>query len=316
MRIFMMGTGGYAVPTFRAVHASAHNVAAVFTQPDVGPAGRKKTSPNPMREAAGELGIEVFNPHDADSAEAHRSIQSQQPDLLVVCDYGQILAAETLALAAHGGFNLHASLLPKYRGAAPINWAIEHGETETGNSVIHMTPQIDGGPCVAQERILIGADETAEELEVRMAHSGAQLVLQAIDDLEADRLQPIPQDASQVSRAPKLKKADGQIEWSRTAQQIFNQVRAMRPWPKTFSNWIRPGREPLRLIFEIVRVGESISDAPPGEVVDVTDDRISIATGDGCLLVEQLQPAGKRVLSAAEFLRGYPLQLGERFGDR
>lgn len=309
----MMGTGGYAVPTFRAIQESTHDVVALFTRPDVANTRRKKVPTNPMREAAGELGVVVFDPDDADSAEAHEIVQSHEPDLLMVCDYGQILAAETLGLARHGGFNLHASLLPKYRGAAPINWAIYHGDTETGNTVIHMTPKIDGGPCVAQERIAIGADETAIELESRMAQSGARLVLQAIDELEAACLQAIPQDASQVSRAPKLKKSDGQIDWTRTAAQICNQVRAMQPWPKTFSNWQRPDREPLRLILEQVRASEQSPDAQAGTIAEVTGDHIAIAAGGGCLLVERLQPAGKRVLSAAEFLRGYPVQPGEQF---
>ncbi len=309
----MMGTGAYAVPTFRALVESPHDVAALLTRPDAAAGGRRKPPPNPMREAAEQLGVAVFDPPDANAAEARQLLLDQRPDLLVVCDYGQILSRETLGAARHGGFNLHASLLPKYRGAAPINWAIYHGETETGNTVIHMTPQIDAGPCVAQQRMAIGPDETAVDLEARLAAAGAKLVLGAIDALEAGRLETIPQDKAKVTRAPKLKKTDGQINWSRTTEQIRNQVRAMQPWPRTYTHWLRPDHEPLRLVLEEVAAGDEACHEAPGTVVEAAGDSLMLATGCGTLHVRRLQPAGKRVLAAEEFLRGYHVQPGERF---
>ena len=144
---------------------------------------------------------------------------------------------------------LHASLLPKYRGAAPINWAIYHGETETGVTVIHMTPQIDAGPCIAQARAAIGPDETAADLEPRLAELGARLICETIDRLEAGRVEAIPQDAALASKAPRLKKTDGLIDWSRPAAAIKNQIRALEPWPKTYTFWHRPDGPPLRLIL-------------------------------------------------------------------
>jgi methionyl-tRNA formyltransferase len=165
----------------------------------------------------------------------------------VVCDYGQILAPATLATARRGGVNLHGSLLPKYRGAAPINWAIYHGETESGVTVIHITPQIDAGPCIAQARTAIGPDETAAELEVRLAELGAGLMCEAIDLLEEGRQQALPQDAALAGKAPRLKKSDGLIDWRRPAAAIKNHVRAMEPWPKTYTFWHRCDGPPLRL---------------------------------------------------------------------
>ncbi len=154
-------------------------------------------------------------------------------DLLVVCDYGQILSPATLAAARCGGINLHASLLPKYRGARAIQWAVYHGEAETGATVIHMTPQLDAGPCIAQCRVAIGPDETAAELEIRLADLGARLVCETIDRLEAGRTEAIPQDAALACKAPRLKKTDGRIDWSRSAAAIKNQIRGSRPGPAT-----------------------------------------------------------------------------------
>jgi methionyl-tRNA formyltransferase len=254
-------------------------------------------------------------------------VASYRPDLLVVCDYGQILSPEVLELARFGGINLHASLLPKYRGAAPIHWAIYHGERQTGVTVIHMTPRLDAGPAIAQRATPIGPEETAAELEPRLAELGAPAVLEAIDALEAGTARPLEQDASQATRAPRLKKEDGAVDWSRGAAAICNQVRALVPWPKTYTFWHRAGGEPLRLILERVRAVEPGSEggtsgaagawpvpAEPGTVLVAQGDRLVVATGAGALAIEDLQPAGKRVLSAAEFLRGYPMRPGERFG--
>jgi methionyl-tRNA formyltransferase len=234
--------------------------------------------------------------------------------LLIVADYGQILSPETLAVAPLGGINLHGSLLPKYRGAAPINWALYQGERETGVTVIHMTPRIDAGPCLAQAATPIDAEETAVELEARLAELGAPLVCGAIDDLQAGRAAALPQDPAQATSAPRLKKTDGEVDWSRPAAAIKNQVRAMEPWPKTYTWWLRRGGEPMRLILGRVTVIDESADAPPGTVVRSDGNELVVATGEGLLKITQLQPAGKRLLSAEEFLRGYPLTAGEALG--
>lgn len=312
LRIVMMGTGPFAAPTFAALFGSRHKVVLLVTQPIRASVGRNAPPPSPLRGIAAEHGVPIYDPEHINTPAACAAVVHYRPDLLIVADYGQILSPETLAVAPLGGINLHGSLLPKYRGAAPINWAIYHGEVETGVTVIHMTPGVDAGPCLSQAATTIGPDETALDLEPRLAALGAPLILQTIDDLQAGRTAAIPQDKSRATRAPRLKKSDGRIDWSRAAQAIKNQVRAMEPWPKAFMLWPRASGEPLRLIVGRVTVLDESCDAPAGIVVRSHGGELVIATGAGLLKIESLQPAGKRMLSAAEFLRGYPLVAGER----
>ena len=276
--------------------------------------GKTQAEVNPMRELAIARGLPVFEPESINTDESRAELAKYRPELLIVCDYGQILRPETLAIAPRGGINLHASLLPKYRGAAPINWAIYHGDLETGVTVIHMTPEVDAGPAIKQARMSIGLSDTAVDLEPRLAALGVPLVLQAIDELQSGRVQEIPQDPRLATRAPRLKKSDGQIDWSRPAQAIRNQIRAMQPWPKSFTLWHRPSGEPMRLIIEEVDILPSDSMAHPGEIVQASGETLTIATGDGHLRIKQLQPAGKRVMPAGDFLRGQPIRPGQKFG--
>jgi methionyl-tRNA formyltransferase len=319
MRVIMMGTGAFAVPTFRALVASAHEVPALFTRPDRPLHGKSRSEANPMRAAATELGLAIHAPESINTSDARMVLASYRPDLLVVCDYGQILKPYTLEIARLGGINLHGSLLPKYRGAAPVQWAVYAGEPETGVTVIHMNAGVDAGAIIGRAVTPIGADETSEELEPRLAALGAPVVLAAVAALEQGTAQPIKQDAAQATKAPRLTKELGAVDWSRSAAQIFNQVRALKPWPKTHTLWPRDGQEPLRLILDRVRVEEAVesSDAlvrvsSPGTVLEASGQRLVVATGEGCLAIEALQPAGKRVLTAGEFLRGYSLRAGER----
>ncbi len=319
MRVIMMGTGPFAVPTLKRLFASRHAVLALVTRPPRPVHGKSRAEANPTREVAIQHGTPIHEPVDVNAPPARAVLASHRPDLLVVCDYGQILSGETLEIARFGGINLHASVLPKYRGAAPIQWAIYRGETETGATVIHMTPQLDAGPAIAQARTPIGPEETAAELEPRLAELGAALVLEAIEALEAGTASAIEQDAAQATRAPRLKKELGLVDWSRPAVAIKNQVRALEPWPKTHTFWQRPGGEPLRLILDKVRVEPPATspagDVLPGTVLEAQGDRLLIATGQGALAIEAIQPAGKRMLSTAEFLRGYGVRPGERFGS-
>ncbi len=312
MRVIMMGTGPFAVPTFRALYDSPHEVLALFTRPDRPQRGRTKTPPNPMRVMALQHGTPVHEPESINSSQARMVLASYRPDIYVVCDYGQILKPAALEIARFGGINLHASLLPKYRGAAPINWALYHGETETGVTVIHMTPQLDAGPAIAQGRMEIGPDDTATDIEPRLAEIGAPLVLQALTAIADGTVKPIEQDASQATRAPRLTKELGEVDWTRPAAAIKNQVRALQPWPKTYTFWHRAGGEPVRLILDRVRVANT--SGAPGTVLEAEGERLLVAAGDGALLIEALQPAGKRSMSAAEFRRGNPIRPGDRLG--
>ena len=240
LRVIMMGTGPFAVPTFARLLAGRHRVELLVTRPPRELHGKQQADVNPMRELARQRGLPIFEPESINTDDARAELARYQPDLFVVCDYGQILKPETLAIARLGGINLHASLLPKYRGAAPINWAVYHGEPETGDTVIHMSPAVDAGPAIAQIRLPIGPDDTAADLEPRLAELGAPLVTQAIEELIGGTARAIAQDATQATRAPRLKKTDGQVDWSRPAAAIRNQVRALVPWPKTHTFWQRP----------------------------------------------------------------------------
>ncbi len=318
LRIVMMGTGPFAVPTFESLLDSRHDVPALFTRPAAPLKGKQKAPPRPMHEVAQERGLPIFEPASVNSPEAHAQLRRLEADLFVVCDYGQILSAETLALARWGGINLHASLLPKYRGAAPINWAIYHGETETGVTVIHMTPRLDAGPALVQRRTPIEPEEDAVALERRLALLGVAAVQEAIDTLAAwDGQSSLGQrqDPDLATKAPRLKKTDGEIDWGRTAEQIANQLRAFQPWPGVFTHWLRSDHEPLRLILlAATPLRDSGGDAQPGEVIPSDNERLYVKTGDGVLALDRVQPAGKRAMDIAEFLRGHEVKPGQRFG--
>ncbi len=318
LSIVMMGTGPFAVPTFEALIESSHRILGLVTRPDHPAHGRTRQSPprNPMHEAARQHGIDVFDPENINATDAHEQLKRWNADLFVVCDYGQILSRETLALARLGGINLHGSLLPKYRGAAPIQWAIYHGEPETGVSVIHMTPRLDAGPVLVQKRLAITPDETAGQLEPRLAALGPAAVLDSIELLAAGKAEGLAQDPTQATMAPRLKKADGLIDWNRSASEIRNQVRAMDPWPKTYTYAPRHGAQLLRMILDEVAVSTDTASAAPGTIVaaDAAAGELIVACGRGELAIIRLQPEGKRAMSAGEFLRGYPLHVGDRLG--
>jgi len=322
MRLVMMGTGTFAEPTFSKILQSPHEVVGLVTQPDR-PVGEERGSTRlagrNLKAFALERGIPVMQPESVNTPEPCAALAALAPDLLVVAAYGQILSNEVLGVARHGGINVHASLLPKYRGAAPVAWAIYHGETETGVTVIQMSVHLDAGKMLAREATAIGPEETAGELEVRLAELGARLAAQVIDEIASGSAQGIPQDKSQATKAPKLKKEHGAIDWSRPAAEICNQVRAMQPWPTAYTCWHRSGSSPLRIIIHKAR--KIVSEAPasylPGQVVVSPEaaNRLLVAAGAGELVeILELQPAGKRRMSAGEFVRGHRPQADDRLG--
>jgi methionyl-tRNA formyltransferase len=312
MRIVMLGTGPFAVPTLRMLASSLHEVVCVVTRP---PRGRRSESP-PMAVAATELGLPVWQPDSINSEDACQTLRGLAPDLLVVCDYGEILKPPALAAARLGGINLHGSLLPKYRGAAPVQWAVLNGDAETGNTVIQMTPGLDAGPCLGVDRVEIDPDETAGELEALLSQRGAGLVLAVVDALDAGTAKPQAQDKRAASKAPRLEKEHGLVDWSRPAAEIKNQVRALDPWPRAFTHWRRGAGEPLRIILHRVQAVDAprqAAAAAPGTVVEA-GPRLVVAAGKGAVELLQLQPSGKRPMAATEFLRGYPLPIGAILG--
>jgi len=314
MRLVMMGTGPFAVPTFHALFSTRHKVMALVTQPLRVRRSRHAREIPEIRRIATEHDVPILDPVSVDTTESQAALTGLTPDLFIVADYGQILAPATLAVARLGGINLHGSLLPEYRGAAPINWAIYHGKTETGVTVIHMTPRVDAGPTIAKASTAIDPEETAVDLEVRLAELGAPLVCEAIDQLAVGAATSLPQDPRKATPARRLRKEDGVIDWSRPAAAIKNQVRAFEPWPKSFTFWHHAGGPPLRLIIESVKVRHEASDAPAGTVISTDGGELVAATGESRLVIRELQPAGKRRMTAEQFLCGHAVAAGDRFG--
>lgn len=318
MRIIMMGTGPFAVPSFQALLDSDHEVVALVTRPVPPPKGRRKTAANPMRQVGTDRGITILDPGNVNEDEAIATIAGFSADLLVVCDYGQILSSKTLSAARLGGINLHGSLLPKYRGAAPINYALLCGETETGVTVIHMSPRLDAGHCLVFRTTPIEADEDAEMLERRLSALGPEAVLDAIAQLarwDGQSEIGVPQDPQLVTKAPRLKKTDGLIDWTKEAGQICNQIRAFKPWPTSYMLLDIGRKEPLRAIVDKASVVESTEpNARPGTIVQLDKNRLAIQTGKAAIAIEKIQPSGKRIMSIEEFLRGYPVQADQQIG--
>jgi methionyl-tRNA formyltransferase len=315
IRLIFLGTGDFALPTFEHLVETGHNVAALVTQPDR-PQGRKQEIiPGPLKRSAEARGIPVFQPEDVNSVEGLAHIRDIGPELLVTAAYGQILSAELLTIPQLGGINLHGSVLPSYRGASPVARAIQNGDVASGVTVIRMTPRIDAGGIIAIARTEIGPDETAGELEDRLARLGAPLVAQSIAALAAGPVPILPQDKSRVTRAPKLRKEDGLIDWSRPARAVHNLVRAMQPWPIASTTWYphpTTSRPPTRIIVHRTEVVDG--HGQPGEILEADGDRLVVAAGEGAVRLLIIQLPGKKASSASEFLRGHRFQPGERMG--
>lgn len=314
LRLVMLGTGDFALPTFEHLAHSGYKLVALITQPDR-PQGRKQEIvPSAIKVAAQARSIAVFQPERINAPEGVELLRGLRPDLLVTAAYGQILSAGVLAVPPLGGINLHGSVLPAYRGAAPVARAIERGEKETGVTVIAMSPRVDAGGMIALARTTIGPDETAGELEARLAALGAPLVAQVIDDLASGKAQVLPQDPALATKAPKLSKEDGQIDWSRPAQTVHDLVRAMQPWPTASTTWHpASGRAPIRLIVHRASVVEGQGAA--GRVIEVASDRLVVAAGVGAVSLRVVQVPGKKAAPIDEFLRGHRVAPGDLMAD-
>ena len=321
LSIVVMGTGPFILPTFAALLASRHRVIAVVTRPDRSARGRRPPA-NPMRQAAEAAGMPVLAPPDINTDEARQQLAALRPDLFVVCDYGQILSAATLGIAKLGGINLHGSLLPRHRGAAPVQWAILSGDPTTGVSTIHMTPALDAGNVITSRQTEIGTRETAAELEPRLAALGVEAVLEAIDTLETAWQQTpagrpvscgVSQNEAVATRAPRLAKQDGLVDWSQSAEELDRRRRALDPWPRLTALLPQADGSHRRLVLADTAVAPSAEPEMPGTVVATDADGFVVACGDGSrLAVRQVVPEGRRLMTAAEFLRGSPVRLGSR----
>ncbi|MFB6265047.1 MAG: methionyl-tRNA formyltransferase [Bradymonadaceae bacterium] len=312
LRVVFMGTPDFAVPALEAIDASRHAVVGVVTKPDR-PRGRgRDPRPSAVKRAALERELPVLQPDAIDDPEAIDQLEAWRPDVAVVAAYGQILPPEVLALPDEGCLNIHASLLPKYRGAAPINWAVVEGESETGISIMKMDEGLDTGPVALRERVEIGPLETAGDLHDRLAEIGAERIVDALDDLAADALSLESQDDDRATHAPKLSSDDGRIDWTESGERIANEIRGFNPWPGAFSFHRRDG-ESHRIKFHLARPSDR--EGAPGEVLvaDASSGELIVGAGEGAVECLELQAPGRRTLEAADFLNGYTLEPGDRF---
>jgi len=309
MRLVFCGTPDFALPSLRALLASRHRVLAAITQPDR-PKGRGRLpQAPPVKELAREAGLEVRQPESLKDPDFLAWLEGLAPEVLVVVAYGRILPRALLELPSRGCINLHASLLPRYRGAAPIHWAIINGERETGVTTMFVTPELDAGDIILQEAVEIGARETAGQLHDRLAVLGAELLVKTLDLLGEGRAPRRPQDPASATYAPPLRPEDERIDWTRPALAVYNRVRGLNPWPGAYGQW----RE-RRVKIWWVDPPEPLEaeGLEPGQIAAVGEQGIKVACGDGqAVAIRRLQPEGKAVMGAADFIRGYRPQVGE-----
>jgi methionyl-tRNA formyltransferase len=304
-----MGTPQFAIPSLEKIAKTEYELIGVITQPDK-PAGRNyKLTPPKVKELANKLNLKVWQPTSLKDKEGLELVKWLKPDLVVVVAFGQILSKEFLQIPKIGSINLHASLLPKYRGAAPIHWAIIHGETKTGVTVAWISEELDAGDIILQQEVNIQLNDTTGTLSQKLSIIGAELLIKAISLINEGKAITIKQNHSQVTYAPKLSKEDGLINWKKSNIEIYNLIRGLNPSPGAYTYY---KNKLLKIWATELMEGEGV----PGEVVKIFKDKGPvIATGKGCLLIKELQPANKKRLAAAEFISGYRIKPGDVVGN-
>jgi len=310
MLLVFCGTPQFAVPTLQALAAAGHTISLVVTQPDR-PRGRGMgIAPSPVKEAAADLEIPVAQPATIkNNAEFRQQLTAIRPEAIIVVGYGRIIPQWMIDLPRFGNLNLHASLLPKYRGAAPIQWAIAKGESMTGVTTMRIDAGLDTGDILMQRSIPIATEDTAETLGPKLAVIGANLMAETLHGLEDGRLQPVPQDHAQATLAPILTKEDGRMDFSRTATDLFNRLRGFQPWPGAFTTF-----QGKILQVHHARPSDSVR-APSGEIVVQGPRLFAGCGGDTTLELVEIQPEGKRRMPAQEFINGYRPKSGDRLGS-
>lgn len=303
-----MGTPQFALPSLKALKEEDYDLIYVVTQPDR-PKGRgRKLSPPPVKELALKYGIPVLQPEDASENNFLSLLKRQKPDLIVVVAYGQILKKELLDIPILGAVNLHPSLLPKYRGAAPICWAIMNDDPVTGVTIIRMNERMDAGPILLQKEVAVLPDETAGGLHDRLAEIGAELLLKAIHGLINGSIKEVLQDESKASYAPKIDRSLSVIDWTHPAAKISARIRALDPWPGALSHI---GEKEIKLFLSSVVDNEYKGE--PGAIHKLSKEGLIIETGKGLVLIRELQIPGRRRLPVSEFLKGFSLKKGDKF---
>lgn len=316
-----MGTGAFALPTFRhlmevsANDPDAHDVVGVFTQPERTGRGHHRHV-NPVRVLGEEHGVPVFQPDRVNEPEILDALRGLNADVFVVAAYGQIMKQVLLDIPRLGAFNLHGSLLPKYRGAAPVQFTIWNGDPVGGVTMFQIEPALDSGPMVGVVETPITADDTSASLMSRLAELSVQLTVDVLSQLDSGTAHFVEQDADLVTLAPKIQKHEGVIDWNKSAKEIDCHIRAMQPWPKA-STWLHlPDRKPLRCILQTATVSTLSSSSAAGSVIDAPDGStdLHIVTGNGVLSVSMIQPEGKKPMDASGFANGYLGKQSARFG--
>jgi methionyl-tRNA formyltransferase len=314
MRIIFMGTPEFAVPSLEALLRSGDEIVGVVTQPDR-PKGRGQelTAP-PVKQLAERSGVPVLQPTKMKDPAFLSALQDWQPDVIAVAAFGRILPPTILSLPPRGCINVHGSLLPKYRGAAPIQWAIINGERETGITTMLMDEGMDTGAMLLQEAIPIEPDDTGGSLGAKLAQVGARLLIETLRQLKAGQLRPIVQDHSQATLAPILKKEHGLIDWNLSAAALANRVRGLSPWPGAYTFAQHQNQVERWNIWEARESDKAGPPDRPGTITKVEKDRLLVATGEGTLAITTIQPAGGRRMTVAQYLAGHPIAPGVLLG--
>lgn len=308
MRVVFMGSADIACPSLEALlREPGIDIVGVVTQPDRPKGRRLQLAACAVKQNVEAAGISVFSPRSINTEDALDTLRAWQPDLAVVAAYGQILKPTVLGVPRLGCINVHTSLLPRYRGAAPIQWAITNGDAETGVTIMYMDEGMDTGDMIAQRKVPISHDDTAGTLHDRLGVVGAELLCEAVRDLQAGRTIRTPQDAAQATYAPKLTKHDGRIDWTHSAAAIYNRVRGFNPWPCCYCVVSSGEGHKLRVLRARAEEGEG----RPGEVLDVKGDGPLVACADRAVRLLDVQPEGKRVMPGDAYICGHSLQRGE-----
>jgi methionyl-tRNA formyltransferase len=309
VRIVFLGSGAFAIPSFEALLEAGHEVAALVTQPDKEKGRGRQLAPPPLKPVAEALGVPVLQPRRIKAPEAQEELRRLAPELQVVVAYGQILPQSVIDIPPRRTVNVHASLLPRLRGAAPVQWAIANGDTETGVTTMLIDAGLDTGPTLLARVTPIGPEETAADLEPRLARLGAEVLIETVSGLAKGTIAPRPQDATRATLAPLLGKEDGRLDWARPAKTLACRVRGFHPWPGAYTTW--DGKRVKVLGARVETDGPGV----PGTIVAADRDGIVVASGDGTRLrVFEVQPESRRAMPAAAFAAGARLVAGARFG--
>jgi len=313
MRLIFFGTPDFAVPSLQALLEAGHELPWVVSQPDR-PSGRKRRlAPPPVKEFALEHGLTVRQTSNCNDPAFLDELAALDPEAIIVAAFGQKLGRRLLALPPRGCINVHASLLPRHRGAAPIAHAILAGDSETGATIMQMVSGMDAGDILSQSAVPIGPNTTAGELSDSLASLGGTLLIDTLAGLEDGTVRPVQQDEEQVTFAPSLRKSDGNIDWRKPAVHLERLIRAMHPWPGSYTFWTPPGQRPMRLVVHEADVVPSEA-TRPNRIAAADDEGLAVETGDGLLVIRRLQPAGKRVMDVGDFIRGHNVQVGSIMG--